>query len=267
MGEANPKAWVLVPVDPTTEMVGAATRVDFDNEDEVAMTINLWHAMVAAATLPASGFEPPLSCPALDRFISATNPPAEALADIAAVRHINSQLRYGLWHEKTRADEAEFRALSLEEEVKRLTAERDAASADAYKANKAADAINAALKETGERAAKNWRDFRDLRIEITGDGPMCRDCADENGRCPHSGQPCDPDEAVKEQIAKWKAEGFRDKIALGATAEEILRFRDGYPNPAGGSKIFYRYTIEQARYRYADAVIAARSTAPKEKAQ
>lgn len=45
---------VLVPVDPTKEMIGAATRVDFDNEDEVAMTINLWNVMVAAApALPA----------------------------------------------------------------------------------------------------------------------------------------------------------------------------------------------------------------------
>lgn len=60
-----------------------------------------------------------------------------------------------------------------------------------------------------------------------------------------------------------KTEEFRDKVALGATADEILRFRDGYPNPSGGSKIIYRHTIEQARYRYADAIIAARSTAIK----
>jgi hypothetical protein len=53
-------------------------------------------------------------------------------------------------------------------------------------------------------------------------------------------------------------DGFRDKVALGASGDEILRFRDGYPNPAGGQKVFYRYTIEQARYRYADAVLAAR---------
>ena len=44
---------VLVPVDPTKEMIGAVTRVDFDNEDEVAMTINLWHAMLASAPQPS----------------------------------------------------------------------------------------------------------------------------------------------------------------------------------------------------------------------
>lgn len=56
-----------------------------------------------------------------------------------------------------------------------------------------------------------------------------------------------------------KTADFRDRVALGATDDEIMRFRDGYPNPAGGPKIFYRHTIEQARYRYADAVLAART--------
>jgi len=33
--------------DPTDGMIGAATRIDFDNEDEAAMATNLWHAMLA----------------------------------------------------------------------------------------------------------------------------------------------------------------------------------------------------------------------------
>ncbi|MBO9589585.1 hypothetical protein [Devosia sp.] len=243
MGAENPKAWVLAPVEPTAAMVEAHYRAHAEAETVFADAQAVWAAMIACA---------PNHIPDAGEMVESLQ------------RGVQEHVPYeGHWNIGD-ADKLMLQAAALitsqEAEIERLAKERDDASADAYKANKAADAINAALKETGERAAKNWRDFRDLRIEITGDGPMCRDCADENGRCPHSGQPCDPDEAVEEQIAKWKAEGFRDKIALGATAEEILRFRDGYPNPAGGSKIFYRYTIEQARYRYADAVIAARST-------
>jgi len=59
---------VLVPVDPTTEMIGAATRVDFDNEDEVATTINLWHAMLSAAPQPSMEGE----VDRLARFIAET---------------------------------------------------------------------------------------------------------------------------------------------------------------------------------------------------
>lgn len=66
-------------------------------------------------------------------------------------------------------------------------------------------------------------------------------------------------EALRKERDGKEAE-FRDKVALGATDAEILRFRDSYPNPAGGPKVFYRYTIEQARYRYADAVLSARTT-------
>lgn len=43
------KACVMVPVKPTPEMIGAANRVDFDNEDEAAMAVNLWHAMLSAS--------------------------------------------------------------------------------------------------------------------------------------------------------------------------------------------------------------------------
>lgn len=35
--------------------------------------------------------------------------------------------------------------------------------------------------------------------------PMCRDCADHDGRCPHSGELCDPYEAVLEYLRKRAA--------------------------------------------------------------
>ena len=51
---------------------------------------------------------------------------------------------------------------------------------------------------------------------------------------------------------------LRDWLAINATGEEVARHRGAYPNPAGGSRIMYKYSIEQARYRYADAMIEAR---------
>ncbi|WP_375597614.1 hypothetical protein [Devosia sp. Naph2] len=87
--------------------------------------------------------------------------------------------------------------------IAELRGERDEAQAGAYRSG--LDAVDrlAELDKANERANKNWRDFRDLRLAIIGDGPMCRDCADFDG-CQGNGRPCDPDEAVKEQIAVWK---------------------------------------------------------------
>jgi hypothetical protein len=31
-------------------------------------------------------------------------------------------------------------------------------------------------------------------------GPFCRDCADNDGLCPHGGRPCDPDERITRAI-------------------------------------------------------------------
>ncbi len=36
--------------------------------------------------------------------------------------------------------------------------------------------------------------------------PMCRDCADSDGRCQNSGEPCDPYEAALERLAKGEKE-------------------------------------------------------------
>lgn len=40
---------VLVPVEATQEMIEAADKVDFTNEDTEASIINMWQAMLAAA--------------------------------------------------------------------------------------------------------------------------------------------------------------------------------------------------------------------------
>lgn len=124
----------------------------------------------------------------------------------------------------------------LTEENEALRKERDEAQANAYRSDKAADALNAATKDAGDRAADMWRKFRDLRTEIIGDGPMCRDCADFDGRCQGNGPPCDPDEAVKEKIATWKAAEARIK-ALEEEKQEVTdliltadRFKVGMVN-------------------------------------
>lgn len=74
------------------------------------------------------------------------------------------------------------------------------------------------VEEAEGRARKNWQLFRDLRTEITGTGPMCRDCADADGRCPSSGRPCDPDEEVRERLAEFRAAEQRVQ-----KLEEIIR--------------------------------------------
>lgn len=45
-----PKGWRLVPEDATDEMISAALKVDWSNEDEAGAAHNVWHAMIAAAT-------------------------------------------------------------------------------------------------------------------------------------------------------------------------------------------------------------------------
>lgn len=69
--------------------------------------------------------EPPLSCPAIDAFIKDRNPPADVVAELEDIRHVNSQLRYGLWHEKQRADRAEA-ALASESSSRELEEAREA---------------------------------------------------------------------------------------------------------------------------------------------
>lgn len=51
--------------------------------------------------------QPPLTCPHIDRFLSAANAPQELKDELEAIKNINSQLRYGLFHERARADTAE----------------------------------------------------------------------------------------------------------------------------------------------------------------
>lgn len=52
---------------------------------------------------------------------------------------------------------------------------------------------------------------------------------------------------------------LRDYLALTAGENEIHRFRQYEKPPTGGEKR-PKYTVEQARYRYADAMLAARAT-------
>lgn len=130
-----------------------------------------------------------------------------------------------------RADAAESQVLRLTEENEALRKDLAAQIAGHQETARQstdnlvkANAANARIKEAEDRAAKNWRDFRDLRLEIIGHGPMCRDCADFDGRCQGNGPPCDPDEAAKEKLAEWKAAEVRVKAideALSPNSREI----------------------------------------------
>lgn len=54
------------------------------------------------------------------------------------------------------------------------------------------------------------------------DGPRCRDCADEDGRCPHTGLSCDPQEAAEERIVRVRAEVERLQAANREAAMQSL---------------------------------------------
>lgn len=64
------------------------------------------------------------------------------------------------------------------------------------------------------------------------------------------------------ELPRFVVQGIdlRDYIALTAGAEEIHRFQQYGVPPMGGQKR-PKYTIEEARYRYADAMLAARTIA------
>ncbi len=59
--------------------------------------------------------EPDLTCPHIDKLVETGELSIEAIHELYHIRDINSMLRYGLWHEKSRAEAAEA-------EVKRLRA-------------------------------------------------------------------------------------------------------------------------------------------------
>ena len=59
--------------------------------------------------------EPPLTCPAIDAFIARHDPDDAVLTELASIRHINSQLRYGTWYFKAMLNAAEAEVRTLRE--------------------------------------------------------------------------------------------------------------------------------------------------------
>ncbi|NTB01586.1 hypothetical protein [Agrobacterium tumefaciens] len=51
--------------------------------------------------------EPELTCPHIDKLVQSGELSIEAIQELERIRDINSMLRYGLWHEKARAEAAE----------------------------------------------------------------------------------------------------------------------------------------------------------------
>lgn len=71
---------------------------------------------LSAPAVASDRKEPPLSCPHIDRFLSSADASPELKAELEAIRDINSQLRWSLWHVKQEA--AEARNAALEEAAK-----------------------------------------------------------------------------------------------------------------------------------------------------
>lgn len=68
--------------------------------------------------LAAQDVEPPLTCPHIDAAIESGEISPQVLAELFTIRDINSQLRYGTWALKAKAEAAEARASALEQKLK-----------------------------------------------------------------------------------------------------------------------------------------------------
>ncbi|WP_269581876.1 hypothetical protein [Roseibium sp. Sym1] len=65
--------------------------------------------------------------------------------------------------------------------------------------------LRLALDEVEDRSKRHWQELSALREAIQGGpSPMCRDCADENGTCPYSGYPCDPQEEALARVKEMR---------------------------------------------------------------
>lgn len=62
--------------------------------------------------------EPELTCPHIDKLVRSGELTGEAVQELSIIRDINSKLRYGLWHEKARAEAAEASVKRLRELLK-----------------------------------------------------------------------------------------------------------------------------------------------------
>lgn len=66
------------------------------------------------AELEAGWQEPPLTCPHIDKAVASGALPPEVIEELAAIRDINSQLRYGTWYLKARGDELEAEVIGCQ---------------------------------------------------------------------------------------------------------------------------------------------------------
>ena len=115
--------------------------------------------------------------------------------------------------------------IELMEEVECLTRERDAA--------------NSRAKGNWKHLSRLWDLAKGYDPDDDEEGPRCRDCADENGRCPHSGFPCDPQEEAEERIRKMFAASSTEPAApsVSAAAKVLLESKTVSVLIAAGKKI------------------------------
>lgn len=102
------------------ETLGPDEASDFEREESAREILD-------AALPPGEDVggrkEPELTCPHIDKVIADGNLSAEVLAELEVIRDINSQLRYGLWHEKLAAKEQAAQIASLSAKVAAISDE------------------------------------------------------------------------------------------------------------------------------------------------
>jgi hypothetical protein len=91
-------------------------------------------------------------------------------------------------------------------------------------------------RDTWRKLLRLWDIAEGYDPDDDDDGPRCRDCADEDGTCPNSGLPCDPQEAAEKRIALIHARIAKLEAALLQCAHYFQAYAAGHANKGDTDK-------------------------------
>ena len=92
------------------------------------------------------------------------------------------------------------------------------------------DTLSAALAEAQQQ--KWFKNCQRMWDAIIPHGPRCRDCADADGTCPHSGLPCDPTDAAIELVKRLRESLTEAERAREEAQQTIVQQQAVYADTA-----------------------------------
>lgn len=121
-------------------------------------------------------------------------------------------------------------------DLRKINRDYDLARGIHYTITRAADALESTsralsekegeLAEVRERTKRSVSETRAFWDALVPKGPMCRDCADFDGRCQGDGPPCDPQAHALENLAKLIRQRDEALAALKASEEREAGLRE-----------------------------------------